>query len=379
VPGPLAGCRVVEMAAVGPVPFAGMMLADYGADVVRVDRTATGEAAQRMPGDPLSRGRRSIAVDLKHPDGAAVVLSLVGDADILLEGHRPGVMERLGLGPEPCLERNPALIYGRMTGWGQDGPYSHAAGHDINYIAVAGVLHHLGRPGTLPTPPLNLVGDFGGGAMFLLAGVLAALYESRASGVGQIVDASMVDGAALLMASIYGVRAEGRWNDQRGSNLIDSGAPFYDVYETQDGQLVSVGALERPFYQTLLRICEVEERWPNRFDPSGWPQMRDELAAAFRSRSLEEWCERFEGSDACFAPVRSMTNVLDDPHIAARGTFTEVQGVIQPTPSPRLSRTPAPAPQPGPSRVGEHTDQILEAARFDKQTRDRLRAEAVVA
>ncbi len=359
--GPLAGIKVVELAGIGPAPFCAMLLSDMGAEVLRVDRTA--EADIGMAGDPtknlLNRGRRSVAIDLKRAEGIAAVKRLVAKADALLEGFRPGVMERLGLGPDDCLAVNPRLVYGRMTGWGQDGPIAQAAGHDINYIALSGVLHAIGRRGGPPVPPLNLVGDFGGGGMYLAFGVVCGLLEAARSGRGQVVDASMVDGSASLSTAVFGLKALGLWSEERGDNLLDSGAPWYDVYETKDGKWVSIGSLEKRFYAELMRLTGLAaDNPPKQWDRSGWPEMRRRLAAIFKQKTREEWCAVMEGSDVCFAPVLSFSEAPRHPHNVARGTFVEVDGIEQPAPAPRFSRTP-PAIQGPPAKPGEHTDEAL--------------------
>ncbi|WP_448624391.1 CaiB/BaiF CoA transferase family protein [Geodermatophilus sp. URMC 64] len=346
--GPLAGLRVVELAGLGPAPFAAMFLADLGADVVRVDRAGAGFT---MPIDPrldtLQRGKRPLCVDLKHPQGPAVVLGLVEQADVLLEGYRPGVTERLGIGPEDCWARNPRLVYGRMTGWGQEGPLAQRAGHDPTYQAITGSLHAIGRAGGPPQLPLSLVGDFGGGAMYLVAGVLAALWEAGRSGRGQVVDAAIVDGVAHLMANPYSMLAGGAWNDERGTNLIDSGAPFVDVYETADGRHVAVAALEPPFYALLLeRLGLAGADLPSQWERNGWPELRERLARVFATRSRDEWAEIFAGSDACVAPVLSMAEAPDHPHLVARRTFLRRDGHAEPAPAPRFSRTPPAVPHP---------------------------------
>ncbi|AXX32985.1 CoA transferase [Actinosynnema pretiosum subsp. pretiosum] len=351
--GPLAGLRVVELAGLAPAPFGCMVLADLGADVVRVDRIGAGGA----PGDLLGRGRRSVAVDLRSPEGAALVLDLVERADVLVEGYRPGVTERLGLGPARCLARNPRLVYGRMTGWGQTGPLAERAGHDIDYIAVAGALSPIGRAGQPPTVPLNLVGDFGGGGLLLAVGVLAALHERDRSGRGQVVDAAMVDGAALLTTFLHGMRRGGAWRGERGRNLLDGGAPFYDVYETADGRYVGVGALEEKFYAELVDLLGLVDP-PPREDPATWPELRARIAEAVRGRTRDEWAALAQGRDACLAPVLDPDEAPAHPHNAARATFVEVDGVPQPAPAPRFDRTPTAAPGSVPA-VGEHTDEVL--------------------
>jgi alpha-methylacyl-CoA racemase len=317
-----------------------MVLADLGAEVLRVDRAAGGGV-----GPPLGRNRRCVVVDLKHPDGPSAVLRLVEHADVLVEGFRPGVAERIGIGPDACLARNPRLVYGRMTGWGQDGPLAPRAGHDINYIAVAGALEPIGRPGERPVPPLNLVGDFGGGGMLLALGVLAALYERERSGAGQVVDAAMVDGAALLTTFLHGMRASGLWSAPRGENLLDGGAPFYDTYATADGRYVAVGAIEPQFYAALLTGLGLDGAdLPGQLDRSGWPTLRARFTAAFAARTRDEWVEIFAGTDACVTPVLAPAEAPGHPHNMDRGAFVDVDGVVQPAPAPRFSRTPAARP-----------------------------------
>jgi len=339
--GPLAGVRVLEISGIGPGPFCGMLLADLGADVVRVDRPGGGPwnliAADR---DPLGRNKRSVEVDLKQPEGVQTVLSLAAHADILFEGFRPGVAERLGIGPEECWRRRPQLVYGRMTGWGQDGPLRHTAGHDICYIAPTGALHAIGQAGAPPAIPLNLVGDYGGGSMYLAVGLLAALLEARTSGKGQVVDAAIVDGAAHLMTAFYGLLADGGWQDERGANLIDGGAPFYGVYETSDGKYLAVGALEPEFYAEFLKRLELDVPPSSQLDRTGWPRLRQRIAERIGSAPRHEWLERFGDGDGCVAPVLSLREAPDDPHLAARGTFLTRFGVRQPAPAPRFSRTP---------------------------------------
>jgi alpha-methylacyl-CoA racemase len=355
--GPLAGLRVVELAGLGPAPFAAMLLADLGADVVRIDRPGARPFAGGPEHDLLGRGRRSVAVDLKSGDGPDVVLRLVERADVLLEGFRPGVTERLGIGPAECLARNPRLVYGRMTGWGQEGPLAATAGHDVGYIAVTGTLHAIGRQGGPPQIPLNLVGDFGGGAMYLVVGVLAALLEARLSGHGQVVDAAIVDGTAHLATMVLGMLAGGSWRDARGENLLDSGAPWYDVYETADGRHLAVGALEPQFYAELVDRLGLADVAPDRAgaDPA---LLRGLLADTIAGRTRDEWVEVFEGSDACVAPVLSFTEAREHPHLAARQTYVEHHGVVQPAPAPRFSRTPATLDRP-PARAGAHTREAL--------------------
>jgi alpha-methylacyl-CoA racemase len=358
--GPLTGLRVVEMAGLGPAPFAAMVLADLGADVLRVDRPG-GPGLQVAPPayDVLTRGRRNVCLDLKDPQAREVVLDLVARADVLLEGFRPGVMERLGLGPQDCEAVNERLVYARMTGWGQDGPLAGTAGHDITYVAVTGALHATGRAGGPPQVPANLLGDFGGGAMLCLVGILAALQERHASGRGQVVDAAIVDGTALLTAQLQGLLAAGVWEPSRGVNLLDTGAPFYDVYATADGQHVAVGALEPKFYAALLEgLGLAPEDVPDRADPSLWPRLRTRLAAAFAGRTQAEWVEVFADLDACVAPVVPLDQAPQHPHLAARAAYARVQGVTQPAPAPKFSRTPGALSTP-PAATGQDTRAAL--------------------
>ncbi|HUY21565.1 MAG TPA: CaiB/BaiF CoA-transferase family protein [Acidimicrobiales bacterium] len=378
--GPLEGVRVVELAGIGPGPYTCMLLADAGADVLRVDRaTGTPPVATAGPHwDLLNRSRRSVAVNLKHPDGVALVLDLVAQADGLVEGWRPGVAERLGVGPEPCLARNPRLVYGRMTGWGQDGPLASTAGHDINYIALAGALWPIGRAGERPVPPLNLVGDFGGGGMLLAFGMCAALVEAQRSGRGQVVDAAMVDGAASLMTMTYAFRQLGLWTEGRGVNVLDSGAPYYEVYDTADGRWFAVGAIEPQFYAELLRVLGLDgEDLPAQNDREQWPAMKERFAAVFRTRTRDEWADAFAGTDACGAPVLSPWEAHTHPHNVQRGTFVEVEGVVQPGPVPRFSRTPAEVHRPPPV-AGQDTDDALRAWGIDQERLGALRAAGAV-
>ena len=358
--GPLSGIKVVEITGIGPGPFCAMMLADFGADVIRIDRSAAvrAEMPDKPSNDVLARGRRSIGVDLKNPEGVELVLKLIEQADVLTEGFRPGVMERLGLGPEVCLKRNPKLVYGRMTGFGQEGPMAQAAGHDINYIALAGALAHIGREGEKPLPPLNLVGDFGGGGMLLALGVCAALVERARSGKGQVVDAAMVDGAATLMAFIHGFYAGGGWGE-RGTNLLDTGAHFYDTYETKDAKYISLGSIEPQFYAELLQLTGLDkETLPHQMDRASWRPMKQRLTALFKTKTRDEWCAIMEGSDVCFAPVLTIPEAYEHPHNVARGSFVEVAGVKQPGPAPRFSRTPGEIKRP-PPHPGQHTQEAL--------------------
>jgi alpha-methylacyl-CoA racemase len=337
--GPLAGVRVLELEAIGPAPFAGMMLADMGADVLLVDRPAAGDlgVTRERWYDVMMRGKRSVTLDLKKEQGRHAALDLISRADALIEGMRPGVMERLGLGPEETLKTNPRLVYGRMTGWGQDGPLAPRAGHDINYISLAGVLHAFGRKGESPVPPLNLVGDFGGGGMLLAFGVACALLEAQRSGKGQVIDAAMVDGAALLAAMFHGLLEAKKWTEVRGDNILDTGAPWYDVYETKDGRHVSVGAIEARFFQELLERLGLAPMAQH--DRSAWPSMRESFKRAFKTKSRDEWCAVFEGSDACFAPVLSFTEAREHDHNRSRHSYVDLAGVAQPAPAPRFSRT----------------------------------------
>ncbi len=360
--GPLSGIKVVEIASIGPGPMCAMLLSDLGATVLRVDRaSAVGvEPAMAPQFATLQRGRQSIAVDLKNPDGVETVLQLVDGADALIEGFRPGVTERLGIGPDDCFARNPKLVYGRMTGWGQEGPMAMAAAHDINYIALTGALHAIGTPET-PVPPLNLAADFGGGGVYLAFGVVSALVEAMKSGKGQVVDAAMVDGASSLMASCYGAYAAGSHLDERGVNRLDGGCHHYNVYETSDGKFISVGSNEPQFYALLIDALGLDlENLPPQTDRDHWPEMKERVGAIFKTKTRTEWCEQMEGSDICFAPVLSLAEAPEHPHMKARGTFVEIDGVVQPGPAPRFSRTPG-AVQGPPAAAGQHTDEALSA------------------
>lgn len=353
--GPLKGIKVIEMAGIGPGPFCAMMLADMGAEVVRVDRPNS----KSSKFDVMNRGRRSIALDLKTSAGIETALKLIEKADALIEGFRPGVMERLGLGPEVCFERNPKLIYGRMTGWGQTGTLAQAAGHDLNYIALTGALHAIGRADSPPAPPLNLIGDFGGGGLMLAFGIVCALLEARQSGKGQVIDAAMTDGAALVMAMIYGFKAAGRWSNERGANLLDGAAPFYDSYECADGKFVAIGSLEPQFYALLLEKTGINDPdFQQQMDFRKWPVMKAKLAAVIKTKTREEWCALMEGGDVCFAPVLDLDEAPQHPHNVARETFVEIEGVIQPAPAPRFSRTSAEIQSPPPA-AGQHTEEVL--------------------
>jgi alpha-methylacyl-CoA racemase len=389
MPGPLQGVKVIELAGIGPGPFAAMLLADMGADVLRVDRPRSSD----LPTDDrrrgvqaelvMGRGRRSVVVDLKHPGGRGLVLRLVESAEALIEGFRPGVTERLGLGPQPCLERNPKLVYGRMTGWGQDGPYAGMAGHDINYVALSATLSLLGRVGEPPVPPVNLLGDFGGGGMLLAFGVVCGILESQRSGLGQVVDAAMVDGAALLSAMVWGLRAGNGWG-ARGTNALDGGAWYYQAYETADGGFITLGSLEPRFFAEMLRLTGLRDDAdgrgpvPPQSDRDRWPAMRERMAALVKTRTRAQWCDLLEGSDACFAPVLSMDEVMSHPHLQARKTFVEVEGVVQPAPAPRFSRTPPEVGAP-PDSSGERGDEGLESWGITPDEIGELRAGGVLA
>jgi alpha-methylacyl-CoA racemase len=364
--GPLQGLRVVEFAGIGPAPLCCMLLADLGADVVRIDRlqaSGLGVAIDKRF-DVNARGRRSVALDLKASAGRDAALRLVDRSDVLIEGFRPGVMEKLGLGPDVCAARQPRLVYGRMTGFGQSGPLADAAGHDLNYIALTGVLHAIGGAGGKPVPPLNLVGDYGGGALYLAFGVMAALFERQRSGLGQVVDAAMVDGAASLASIFYGLHASGQWAGPRGDNLLDGGAPFYDTYETADGRFISLAALEPKFFATLAAALGLDPRFVSRqYDQREWPALRSAISQAVRRHTRDEWCTRLEGTDACFAPVLSFDEAPQHVHAQARGGFVDVDGVKQPAPAPRFGRTPAAQPSAAPT-IGEHTAQVLAECGF---------------
>ncbi|MEQ9331866.1 CaiB/BaiF CoA-transferase family protein [Thalassobaculum sp.] len=359
--GPLAGVRILEFAGIGPGPMAAMLLADMGATVLKLDRIeAAGDLGIASPDrfKVTHRGRRSAAIDLKQPEGVALALDLVARADALVEGFRPGTMERLGLGPDDCLARNPRLVYGRMTGWGQEGPLARAAGHDLNYIALTGALAAIGREGAPPTPPLNLVGDYGGGALYLAFGVVCALLEARGSGRGQVVDAAMVDGAASLMAGFYGMAAAGIWGERRGANILDSGAAYYEVYRCADGRWLSVAPIEKRFRAEFFRLIELGDDAPSGDDPADWPELKRLVAARIATRTCDQWCAVLEGTDACVAPVLTMAEAPGHPHNRARGTFVEIDGVTQPAPAPRFSRTVPATPTP-PEAAGAGTGAAL--------------------
>ena len=372
--GPLSGIRVLELESIGPAPFAGMLLADMGADVLVIDRPATTDLGLKRERwyDVMMRGKRSVTLDLKSPSGKEAALELVARADALIEGMRPGVMERLGLGPDEAFKKNQKLVYGRMTGWGQEGPLAPRAGHDINYIALAGMLHAFGRKGEAPVPPLNLVGDFGGGGMLLGFGVACALLEAARSGKGQVIDAAMVDGASLLAAMFSGFLAAGSWSEERGANTLDTGAPWYDVYETKDGKYVSIGAIEARFFEELIGKLKIG-RPLAQHDRSKWPEMRKQFSEIFKSKIQAEWCRVFEASDACFAPVLSWSEARRDPHTVFRNGFFKLAGVEQPSPAPRFSRTPAEVRRAPPER-GEGGVQALADWGFDADEVKRLRS-----
>ena len=359
--GPLVGVKVVELGGLGPGPYCGMLLSDLGADVIRIDRPApAGRPARSPEGDIVTRGRRSIVIDVKSPGGVELLLTLIDAADALLDPYRPGVAERLGIGPDVCLARNPKLVYARMTGFGQTGPLAQNAGHDINYVALGGALAHIGRHGQAPVPPLNLVGDMGGGGLFLAFGTVSALFEAQRSGLGQVIDMAMIDGVASLMTMVYGYHAQGFWQQPRGSNVFDTGSFFYDVFECADGEYVSVGPIEFPFYARLLAAVGIPAAdMPRRSDRSSWAEAKKRLAAAFRTRTRQAWCERLEPQpDLCFAPVLSMLEAPEHPHHRERGTFLVDGDLIQPAPAPRYSRTPGCVQRP-PAAPGEHTAEVL--------------------
>jgi alpha-methylacyl-CoA racemase len=379
--GPLSGVKILEVAGIGPGPFAGMMLSDMGAEVIRIDRA--GQVKDRDPANPpkdvLARGRRSIGVDLKQPEGIETVLKLVEGADVILEGFRPGVMERLGLGPDVCLARNPRIVYGRMTGWGQEGPLAKAAGHDINYIALTGALHAIGHAGGRPVAPLNLVGDFGGGGMLLAFGVACALVERATSGKGQVVDAAMVDGAASLMAMMYGFKAIGMWEEERGTNLLDTGAHFYDTFETSDGKFVAIGSIEPQFYALLLKHTGLDsEELPSQMDRTQWASVKPRVVEIFKTKTRDQWCDIMEGTDVCFAPVLTMDEAPLHPHMKQRETFVELAGVVQPAPSPRFDRTQPEISGP-PAHPGQHSDAVLGDFGFSSDQIAALRKSGAVA
>lgn len=378
--GPLAGIRIIELAGLGPAPFGAMLLGDMGAEVIRIDRTGGGVGIGVKPEfDVLARNRKSVRLDIKHPEGKEALFRMLEQADGMIEGFRPGVLERLGLGPDELLKRNPRLVIGRMTGWGQDGPLAQTAGHDINYVALAGALYSIGSKGGPPVPPLNLVGDFGGGGLMLAFGLVCALLEARGSGKGQVVDAAMVDGAALLTAGIHGMLAQGMFQEKRGETILNGGAPFYAVYECADGEYVTIGSLEPQFFAELAKRLEIDlDAFGNRNDPRKWPDQRAMLEAIFKSRSRQEWTELLQDTDVCFAPVLRMTEAPSHPHNKARGVFVDVDGFTQPAPAPRFSRTPAGDCTPS-SVPGVHTDDVLLGYGFSTEDVQRLHAAGVIA
>ncbi len=377
--GPLSGIRIIELAGIGPGPLAAMVLGDLGAEIIRIDRIKASFVLDVAPKYAVhTRNRRSIAIDLRRPEAADIVLRLVATADGFIDPFRPGVVERLGIGPELCLKRNPKLVYGRITGWGQEGPLADRAGHDINYIALAGVLHAIGRKGEAPVPPLNLVADYGGGGMLLAVGMLAGLIESMTSGRGQVVDAAMIDGAALLLGMITGLRGAGLWRDQRGTNLLDSGAHFYEVYETRDGKHVAVGAIEPQFYAQLIdKLGLAGEALPAQMDRASWPAMKARFAAVFKTKTRDEWCTIMGEADTCVAPVLSIDEAPAHPHARVRAAFIDVEGAVQPAPAPRFSRTAPGRPTVAPN-VGAHTNEVLSEAKFSPDEIAALRVAGVI-
>jgi alpha-methylacyl-CoA racemase len=375
--GPLNGVKIIEVGGIGPGPFCGMMLSDMGADIIRVERKG-GLSLSESKYDLLTRNRRSISINLRNPQGVHTLLRMLEQVNALQEGFRPGVMEKLGIGPDVCLERNPRLVYGRMTGWGQEGPLARAAGHDINYIALSGTLHTIGRKGQKPVPPLNLVGDFGGGGMLLAFGMVCALYETRKSGIGQVVDAAMTDGSATLMTMIYGLKAAGLWTDKPGSNLLDTGAHFYDTYETADHKFIAIGSIEPQFYELLLKLAEIDDPdFQNQLDFAQWPQLKEKLSIVFKTKTREAWCEIMEGSDVCFAPVLSMSEAPEHPHNKRRKTFIKNEGVLQPAPAPRFSRTEPEIKGPPPT-PGQDTENVLTDFGFTEQEIETLRSSETI-
>ena len=375
--GPLKGLKIIEMAGIGPGPFCGMVLADLGAKIIRVDRaSAIGTGSKQ---DAANRGKKSIAVDLKSEEGVEVVLKLVETADAIFEGFRPGVMERLGLGPDVCSKRNERIVFGRMTGWGQEGPLANAAGHDINYISLTGALAAIGRPGSPPVPPLNLIGDFGGGGMLLALGLVAALLESKESKKGQVVDAAMTDGSALLMTMIYTMQSSGVWKTSMGSNLLDGGSHFYDTYECKDGKFISIGSIEPQFYALLCQIADLDEEvFGKQMSRDSWPEQKEEITKIFLNKSRDEWCDLMEGTDVCFAPVLDMSEAPKHPHNIERKTFIDLEGVTQPAPAPRFSRT-EPEVVSSPSIVGEHTNEVLSSIGLSDEDISSLKTSGAVA
>jgi alpha-methylacyl-CoA racemase len=375
--GPLSGIKIIEVGGIGPGPFCGMMLSDMGANIIRVERKG-GLSLSDPKYDLLTRNRKSISINLRNPQGAETLLKMIEQVDALQEGFRPGVMEKLGIGPDNCLKRNPRLVYGRMTGWGQEGPLARAAGHDINYIALSGALHSIGRKDQCPVPPLNLVGDFGGGGMLLAFGMVCALLEIQKSGQGQVVDAAMTDGSATLMTMIYGLKAAGLWTNKPGTNLLDTGAHFYDTYETADKKFIAIGAIEPQFYELLLKFAEIDDPdFQNQLDFAQWPQLKEKLTILFKTKTRDAWCKIMEGSDVCFAPVLSMSEAPEHPHNKQRNTFIENNGVLQPAPSPRFSRT-APEIKNPPPTPGQDTESVLADFGFSVGEIDSLKSSEVI-
>jgi len=381
--GPLSGLKIIEIQGIGPGPFGGMMLSDMGAEIIRIDRAGNVDPdtdPAHPPADILGRGRSSVALDLKKPEAVETLLRMVEQVDGLFEPFRPGVAERLGFGPDVCRARNPKLVYGRITGWGQEGPYATMAGHDINYISLAGALEPIGRRGAAPTPPLNLIGDFGGGGMLLAYGMVCGLLSAQRTGEGQVVDAAMIDGSAALMAGIRGMHNAGMWSEERGTNLLDTGAHFYDVYETSDGNYVSIGSIEPQFYAELLELTGLgsDGELAAQMDRSAWPELKEQVAGIFKTKTREEWCEILEGSDICFGPVLSMDEAPHHPHNVARNTFTQVAGMTQPSPTPRFDKTPGNIQGPA-AHPGQHTDEVLKSLGFDPAEVDALRTAGAIA
>lgn len=375
--GPLEGYKIIEIAGIGPGPFCGMMLADMGAEVIRIDRTGGGLGGA-IPNDVMNRNRRSVAVNLKSPEGAETVLKLCENADAIFEGFRPGVAERLGIGPDECLKRNPKIIYGRMTGWGQEGPMAQAAGHDINYISLSGALHGIGRKGEKPVPPLNLVGDFGGGGMYLAFGMVCALLEAQKSGKGQVVDAAMVDGSASLMSMFFTFKNMGMFNEERGTNMLDGATHFYDTYETKDGKWISLGSIEPQFYKLLIEKANLDaDKFAAQMVVDKWPELKADLTEVFLSKTRDEWCEIMEGTDVCFAPVLSINEAVDHPHNKERETFIEVDGVVQPAPAPRFSRTKAEIRNSA-RLAGQDTVEVLSDWGFSENEIESLKSKGAV-
>jgi len=375
--GPLNGIKIIEVGGIGPGPFCGMMLSDMGAEIIRVERKG-GLSLSDPKYDLLTRNRKSISINLRDQQGVETLLKMIEQVDALQEGFRPGVMEKLGIGPDDCLKRNPRLVYGRMTGWGQEGPLARAAGHDINYIALSGALHSIGRKDQCPVPPLNLVGDFGGGGMLLAFGMVCGLLETQKSGQGQVVDAAMTDGSAALMAMIYGLKAAGLWTDKSGTNLLDTGAHFYDTYETADNKFIAIGSIEPQFYELLLKLAEIDDpQFQCQLDFAQWPQLKDKLSVLFKTKTRDAWCEIMEGSDVCFAPVLSMSEAPEHPHNKQRKTFIENEGVLQPAPAPRFSRTEPEIKSPPPT-PGQDTQSVLIDFGFTEQEIESLKSSETI-